>query len=425
MKKILCFLIFISVLQISFAQEPTETIDTLRRDALKLFFDCPFCDEDYIRREIPFINYVRDRKEAQVHLMVTSQRTGSGGREYTFHFLGQNEFEGQNDTLIYVSSTDDTREVRRKGQTDIMKLGLMWYVAKTPLAKRVKIQFAQAEKEELVEDKWRSWVFRTSLGGSINGESSYNSFRYNFSVNVSKVTPDWKWNFSLYNSNSESKFEINDSTTYINTRVNRSLYSLVVKSLGEHWSIGGRWGLSSSTYSNYKLRFYATPGIEYDIFPYSESTRKQLRILYTIGYTYNDYVDSTVWLKTEEHLLGHGLDIALEITQKWGSVETYLSWNNYLHNWKMNNLSLNTYLDVRIMKGLSFYIGGGVTMVHDQLSLVKGEATTEEILLRRRQIETEYYLFSHFGLTYTFGSIYSNVVNPRFGGSGGGMMYYY
>ena len=26
------------------------------------------------------------------------------------------------------------------------------------------------------------------------------------------------------------------------------------------------------------------PGIEYDLFPYSESTRKQLRILYQIGY---------------------------------------------------------------------------------------------------------------------------------------------
>ena len=64
-------------------------------------------------------------------------------------------------------------------------------------------------------------------------------------------------------------------------------------------------------------------------------------------------------------------------------------------------------------------------MIHNQLSLVKGGASTEEILLRRKQIKTQYYIFTHFSITYTFGSIYSNVVNPRFGGSGGGMVFYY
>lgn len=424
MKKILCFLIFISVLQISFAQEPTETIDTLRRDALKLFFDCPYCDEDYIRREIPFINYVRDRKEAQVHLMVTSQRTGSGGREYTFHFLGQNEFEGQNDTLIYVSSTDDTREVIRKGQTDIMKLGLMRYVAKTPLAKRVKIQFAQPEKEELVEDKWRSWVFRNRLSAYFNGESSYNSHSVSGSISVSKVTPEWKMDFyTRYNVNGD-RFELDDETL-VSTRRSKSFRSTIVKSLGEHWSVGGRYGISSSTYSNYKLSLYFFPGIEYDIFPYSESTRKQLRILYSVGYTFNNYEDTTIYDKTKEGLLGHNLDIAFEVTQKWGSVEASLGWNNYFHDWSKNSLSLNTYLNLRIAKGLSFNLGGGASIIHNQLSLVKGGASTEEILLRRKQIKTQYYIFTHFSITYTFGSIYSNVVNPRFGGSGGGMMFYY
>ena len=198
MKKILCFLIFISVIQVSFAQEPIETIDTLRGDALKLFFDCPFCDEDYIRREIPFINYVRDRKEAQVHLMVTSQRTGSGGEEYTFHFLGQNEFEGQNDTLKYFSMTDDTREIIRKGQTDVLKLGLMRYVAKTPLAKHINIQYAQPDKEELVEDKWKSWVFETRVSSYINAQKSVKWYYFSGSFSASSTI------FSITSTNSSS-----------------------------------------------------------------------------------------------------------------------------------------------------------------------------------------------------------------------------
>ncbi len=414
MKKIICFLIFISVIQVSFAQEPTETVDTLRRYALKLFFDCPFCDEDYIRREIPFINYVRDRKEAQVHLMVTSQQTGGGGWEYSFHFFGQNEFEGQNDTLIYVSSTDDTREVRRKGQTELIKLGLMRYVAKTPLAKRVKIQFAQPGKEELVEDKWKSWVFNSSVRGFIDGQKFRRYYRIYGSIEASKVTPEWKYRFSLSSNIREDKIVISDSTIYSTLR-RQSFYSLIVKSLGDHWSTGGRVTMSSSSFSNYKLKYSIYPGIEYDIFPYSESTRKQIRILYTIGYSYNHYEDTTIYNKIKESLFGQSLEIALEVTQKWGSVEVSANWSNYFHDWSKNHLSLYGYLNFRILKGLKFNMGGSVAMIHDQLALVKGGVSMEEILLYRKELETRYSYFTNFGITYTFGSIYSNVVNPRFG----------
>ena len=100
-------------------------------------------------------------------------------------------------------------------------------------------------------------------------------------------------------------------------------------------------------------------------------------------------------------------------------MEAFLGWSNYLHDWSKNNLSLDIYLNLRIAKGLSFRLYGGASMIHNQLSLVKGGATTEEILLRRKLIGTQYYLFSSFGITYTFGSIYSNVVNPRFGSGGG------
>jgi hypothetical protein len=44
----------------------------------------------------------------------------------------------------------------------------------------------------------------------------------------------------------------------------------------------------------------------------------------------------------------------------------------------------------------------------------------QDILLQRKQMATQYEYFTGFGFTYTFGSIYNNVVNPRFGNSGGG-----
>lgn len=39
-----------------------------------------------------------------------------------------------------------------------------------------------------------------------------------------------------------------------------------------------------------------------------------------------------------------------------------------------------------------------------------------ELLVRRRQLGTDYRYFANLGFSYTFGSRFSNVVNPRMGG---------
>ncbi len=51
------------------------------RQELFVFLDCNgrHCDFDHFRREIDWINWVRDREDADLHLLVTSQRTGGGG----------------------------------------------------------------------------------------------------------------------------------------------------------------------------------------------------------------------------------------------------------------------------------------------------------------------------------------------------------
>src|SRR5512133_1631538 len=80
------------------AQTPGQTdIEALKKTAPRVYLDCGSCDIEYIKTEVTFVNYVRDRKEAQVHILVTIQSTGSGGREYKLNFLGQNEFQGLDD----------------------------------------------------------------------------------------------------------------------------------------------------------------------------------------------------------------------------------------------------------------------------------------------------------------------------------------
>ena len=108
----------------SFSQEEPADIEELKKTAPKIFIDCGICDIDHIRTEITFVNYVRDRKEADVHVLVTSLRTGAGGREYTLAFIGQRRFEGIDDTHKYFTKSTDTEdEIREALAGNICRCG--------------------------------------------------------------------------------------------------------------------------------------------------------------------------------------------------------------------------------------------------------------------------------------------------------------
>jgi hypothetical protein len=63
---------------------------------------------------------------------------------------------------------------------------------------------------------------------------------------------------------------------------------------------------------------------------------------------------------------------------------------------------------------LELNVNGGVERIKDQIHLARGGATDEEVLLRRRELGTEWRYRLGLSLSYTFGSIFNNVVNPRF-----------
>ncbi len=69
---------------------------------LRVYLDCNYCDFDFMRTEVTFVDYVRNRQDAQVHILETDQATGGGGTEFTLHFLGQGRLAALSDTLKYV-----------------------------------------------------------------------------------------------------------------------------------------------------------------------------------------------------------------------------------------------------------------------------------------------------------------------------------
>jgi hypothetical protein len=417
MKRFILIAILLLPFLRGYSQETPSKSDTLRKDALNVFMETT----DYLRREIPYVNYVRDIKDAGVYVISTNQRTGSGGVEYTYFLIGQHEFAGMRDTISFVTTPDETTEGYRGKMVNTLKMGLMRYVAKTPLSKYMRITFSEPLSETVSTDKWNSWVFKGSLNGYVNGQKTY---KYNYisgNLSAARITADWKINLNARYYKNTSKYIIGDDIIESNSD-SKYLTGLIVKSISDHWSYGGSASLGSSSYSNKKLYFNLMPGIEYDLFPYSESTRRQLRILYSAGINLVHYTDSTIYNKIKQNLWLHSLSASYEVVQKWGSIDFTLEYSNYLHDFSKNNLSLDGYLSWRVAKGLSLTLGGGASMIHDQLNLVKQDLTYDEILLQRKEIATQYEYFVSFGLSYTFGSIYNNVVNPRFGNSGSGGM---
>ena len=62
--------------------------DSLERfGAVKVYPDGVF-DRDYAKTDIPHVDYVRDRMEADLYLLMTIRATGAGGTEYTITMIG-------------------------------------------------------------------------------------------------------------------------------------------------------------------------------------------------------------------------------------------------------------------------------------------------------------------------------------------------
>jgi hypothetical protein len=385
-----------------------------RADAVRIFIDCFRCDINYIRQEIPYVNYVRDVKEAQVYILETSETTGSGGRKYTFAFVGQEEFAGINDTLVYSSRPDDSRDITRIWRTQMMKMGLMPYVARTPLFDEVIINPTREMVTEEVVDRWNNWVFEVEAEPNFEGEESYKELALRSSISAIKITHDWKLEFDFDHRLTRTKYTFDD-TLYTNTKSIQGLDVLAVRSLGEHWSAGLRTTGVSSTFNNISLGLDLLPSVEYNIFPYSESTHRQFRVLYGIGGSYNQYNDTTIYGQIEEMLYLHQLQLAYEVQEKWGSINISLEGSNYLHDFTKNRLMLSGFITIRIFKGLSVRLRGRAARINDQLSLPQGELTEADILLQLQELATSYNVDGEIGITYTFGSIYNNIVNPRFG----------
>jgi hypothetical protein len=229
------------------------------------------------------------------------------------------------------------------------------------------------------------------------------------------LQPEWKITLGGSLDYDREEFDLDEEEAFRSVHRERELQALVVRGLGEHWSVGAKGELRSSTFDNEAFHVAVAPAVEWNFFPYSDYTRRQFRTQYAIGRTRSRYHEETLFGKTEEGRWLQEASATYEQREPWGSIGARLEWSNFLPGFSQHRLELDSDISVRVVRGLSLSFEAGASRIRDQIGLPKRDATAEEVLLRIRRLQSGYSVRFEFGVTYQFGSIFRSIVNPRFG----------
>lgn len=383
-------------------------------ESTRVFLDCNYCDENFIKKKVEFVDWVRDRKDANVHLLITRQRLGNGGRAFQLAFLTHTSL--RSDTLRTELEPNISIHEQRSALVHMIKVGLIPFVAKTAQIFDLDIEYfgkSKIEKAALEKkDSWNSWVFEIDGQFTFNSEEQQGRSSANLGLSGKRVTADWRIRNRVYGDFEREEFKSNEKNLTSDSHT-KGAWGMVVKSLGPHWSAGISAGHRSSTYDNIDRQIRLQPAVEFSYFDYAESDRRELLFIYSLGPRYTAYNDTTIYEKINDKHIRQRFEIRLDSVQPWGSVELDIESSQLLPNFEYYRLEMRGELSLRIVRGLSFDLNASFERIKDQLNLPRGNVSTEDLLLRRRELQTNYLGRVSLGLSYTFGSMYNNVVNTR------------
>ena len=173
------------------AQQAEEVVPDPRPN---VFFDCDGrdCNSEYYRTEINWVNWVRDREVADLHIIMTSLRTASGGQEYQIDMIGYGEHDGYQDSSLFQALSTDTDRERLDGITHAIGLSLGRFASESGFRGLVTLEGAEHTQgrsggtrlvsQEEVDDPWNLWFFRFNGSGNLDGEETRSSVRLNLSL---------------------------------------------------------------------------------------------------------------------------------------------------------------------------------------------------------------------------------------------------
>jgi hypothetical protein len=398
------------------AQAPS-TPPAAASDLVRVFLDCNQCDGVYLRQTVGFVDYVRDRTDADFHVLVTTQDTGGGGTAWVVRFIGLNRFAGQDRQLSFQTESTASSDDRRRAFARIFRLGLVGFAATTSAAGALDVTWTApsgSTASSATGDPWNYWVFTVNTSGNFSGERSRTSKSYNVRASADRTTNRLKVFLTASRNSRTTDFEIDDDETIVSRTNSWNLNGRIVKSLGPRWSLGATGSVSHSSFSNIERSMSLAPAIEYNIFPYSESARRSFALHYALGAIRYRYTEPTIYDKVGETIPRQAFAAALSLRQPWGSL--YVNGNTSQHLNHRDRYRAGVYgsTNVRLFRGFSFDVFAEYQKINDQIALPKSSASEEEVLLQLRQLATSYSYYVNFGISYRFGSRTNNIVNTRF-----------
>ncbi|MBP6455387.1 MAG: hypothetical protein KA275_01555 [Chitinophagaceae bacterium] len=402
----------------------TNAHTTIKPKTINVFLDCSNggnCHKDFIRQELQVVNFVRDRQDADVHVLSNIQYMESGAALQTLYFIGNKLFENKTDTISYKIATGIQENEERNLLLENLKIGLFQFIIKTEQALNIQLNYKKDDdngspkKESFEKDVWDYWVFQLGLNGSMDGNQNYFNAYGNGNINANRETNKNKTSINLNSDLSQQKYNDNGDV-YSYTFKNYNVYFNYAYKFKEHWAFGVSSGYTNSLFSNYKFRVNVNPKIEYSYYPYNDYNTKRFVFFYDAGPLSQSYYDTTLFLKTKEFLFQHSFGSIASFTQAWGSVNIGAFWSNYLHDFSKNNLSLNGAISIKVARGLNFALWGNYNFVHDQINIRKGEATLDQLLVRNKELLSSYNYNLGMGISYRFGSKNNNAICPVFRG---------
>lgn len=410
---------FFLLSNLAIAQDQQGADTQSESQKIKVFLDCWRCDSSYIQDEVQFVNFVRDKEDADVHLIVTQERSGSG-TEYTLQVLGREIFLGQDNTLTYFTYNSDTDDEERRGLVKYIRAALFPYVSTTNAIDEIDIIYIPVEESaiEVTDDPWNSWIFELDSRASMDGEESRKTIDFSGGFSANRTTESMKTDFRY-------EYEFNRRTfSDINTEGNQEESVFITRShefnashvlaISNHWSAGVFSEARNSTRNNYDLSVKGSAGIEYNIYPYEEYSEREISFVYMFGAEHRDYTETTIYLKDEETLLGQEIRGRVDFTQPWGGISGRANFRTFMHDLSRNRFEVDMRLNFRIFRGLDLSLSGRYSLINDQLNIPAGDISDAEQLLNLREQFTSYSYGAFIGLEYSFGSIFNQSINPRF-----------
>ncbi len=401
----------------------------------RVFYDCSgqiSCQHNHLRTEIQFVDWVNDRRDADVHVIVTSQEVGGGGRRYTIDFTGQGDMAHLSDVLIYTSSGTDVERERLDAFTQTLYLGLMRYAIEAGLGESFALSFTPPVAFNATQggdigttldaqpaatyDPWNYWTFRMGLSGNMNIQELRSNYRINPSFGADRVTDNWKVNVNANLNVNREKIQLTDRTVR-NDRDGWNASTLIVRSITGHVSTGLDMRAGRQQQNNRKARVSVTPAIEWNYFPYAQANRRQLIAHYGAGAQYNRYEELTVFDVTQETVPLHRLGIQYRAVEGWGNAGVNFSASQYLHRSGLYSFGVNGNISFRVARGLELNLNAGAEKIADEIHIRKAALSEEDILLGRQSLPTSFSYNGSVGFNYRWGSSFSNIVNQRFPGS--------